>query len=37
MVYLDGLDVGGSFEKVIDVNGYAILFKLFNVDGTSSK
>jgi hypothetical protein len=30
MVYLDGWDVGGSFDKVMDVNGYAILFDLYN-------
>jgi hypothetical protein len=30
MVYLDRLNVGGSFNKVMDVNGYAILFELYN-------
>ena len=31
MIYLDKWDVGGSFEKVMDVNGYAILFELYDV------
>jgi hypothetical protein len=30
MVYLDRLNVGGSFDKVVSVNGYAILFELYN-------
>jgi hypothetical protein len=30
MVYLDRLNVGGSFDKVMGVNGYAILFELYN-------
>jgi hypothetical protein len=29
MVYLDRLNVGGSFDKVVNVNGYAILFELY--------
>jgi hypothetical protein len=31
MVYLDRLNFGGSFDKVMDMDGYAILFELYNV------
>jgi hypothetical protein len=31
MVSLDKWDVGGSLDKVMDVNGYAILFELYDV------
>ena len=30
MVYLDRLNVNGSFEKVVNINGYVILFELYN-------
>ena len=29
MLYLDRLNVDGSFDKVVNVNGYAILFDLY--------
>jgi hypothetical protein len=29
MVYLDRLNIGDSFDKVVNVNGYAILFELY--------
>jgi hypothetical protein len=31
MVYLDRLNVGGSFHKVVNIDGYAILFELYDV------
>jgi hypothetical protein len=31
MISLDKWDVGGSFDKVMDFNGYAILFELYDV------
>ena len=31
MVCLDRLNVGGSFDKVVIVDGYAILFELYDV------
>ena len=29
MVYLDRLNVGGSFDKVVNINGCVILFELY--------
>jgi hypothetical protein len=30
-MYLDRLNVGGTFDQVMDVDGYAILFELYDV------
>ena len=32
MVYLDNLNVGGTFDQVMDVDGYVILFELYDVE-----
>jgi hypothetical protein len=31
IVYLDRLNVGGTFDQVMDIDGYAILFELYYV------
>ena len=32
MVYLDRLNVGGTFDQEMDIDGYVILFELYDVE-----